>query len=407
MKNERGIAMVKLAILGFGTVGSGVAEVLRENSADIEKNAGTALELRYIVDLREFPDSPFAPLMTRDFTAVERDPEVAVVAEAIGGTGAAYEFTKRCLLAGKSVVTSNKELVAERGLELLNIAREKNVNYLFEASVGGGIPILRPITQCLAGNELDELYGILNGTTNYILTRMLEDGASFGDALREAQKMGCAEADASADIEGYDAVRKICILADLAFGRHVAPEAVSREGISRVTAADLACADKLGYRVKLLGRAYRLDEEHIAAYVAPHLVPETCLLSHVDGLMNGIMVHGNAVGDCMFYGAGAGKRPTASAVVADLIDCARHLEKRRPVGWEAAPEGYVTDASALRMRRYVRTGSPESAVSAAFPEAEVREADGERFFLTEPLADAELAERLSGLEARSVFRILS
>ena len=396
--------MVNIAILGFGTVGSGVAEVMAENAQSIAHNAAEEIGVKYILDVRDFPGSPFAGKMIRDFSLIESDPDVQVVVETIGGVGAAYEFTKRALLAGKSVVTSNKELVATRGHELLEIARQKNVNYLFEASVGGGIPIIRPITQCLTANELDEIYGILNGTTNYILTRMITDGAPFGEILKDAQRLGYAEADPTADVEGYDAARKICILADLCFGKSVAPEKISVEGISGVTLEDVEYARRLGYKIKLLGRAYRLPGGHITAYVAPHLISKTSLLSNVDGVMNGIVVHGNALGECMFYGAGAGKRPTASAVVADVIDAVRHRERRRAIGWEPAGPEALADERDMATTWYVRcAGSPD--VLSLNPRKAL-ERGGERVYLTGSLTARELDKALEHAQVRARFRIL-
>ena len=264
--------MVNVAILGFGVVGSGVAEVLFTNETHIDRKAGGPIRLKYILDVRDFPDSPFAGKVVHDFSVIENDPEVSVVVETIGGARAALDFTRRALAAGKSVVTSNKELVAEHGYELLKLAAEKGVSYLFEASVGGGIPIIRPLNQCLAANEIEEICGILNGTTNYILTRMIRAGLSFDAALKEAQANGYAEADPTADIEGHDACRKICILASLAFGRHIYPRQVPTEGITAVTLADVAYADSCGKKIKLLGRAIRQDDGKVCAYVAPHLV---------------------------------------------------------------------------------------------------------------------------------------
>lgn len=407
--------MVNIAILGFGTVGSGVAEVISENAVSIAHNAAQEIRVKHIVDVRKFPDSPFADLITDDFTVVENDPEVKVVVETIGGAKIAYEFTKRCLLAGKSVVTSNKELVATRGHELIAIAKEKNVNYLFEASVGGGIPIIRPITQCLTANEIDEIYGILNGTTNYILTQMITKGVGFDEALSEAKSFGYAEADPTADIEGYDAARKICILADLCFGQSVDPDEINVKGISDVTLEDVEYARRLGYKIKLLGRAYKIDKDHITAYVAPHLISKTSLLSNVDDVMNGIVVHGNALGECMFYGAGAGKRPTASAVVADVIDAVKHLNARKYLGWDESADGYVIDADEVKMKWYVRTGSGLEDIGKAFGNIRLISYPGEYpgagpdeyAFATEPITGTELREKLKGMDVRSMFRILA
>ena len=326
--------MANFAIMGFGTVGGGVAEVLRMNSAAIAEKLGEPLNLKYILDVRDLSATPYADKAVKDFSILENDPELDVVVESIGGAKIALEFTRRCLLAGKHVVTSNKELVAAYGRELLEIAREKNVNYLFEASVGGGIPVLRPLFQCLAGNQIQEIAGILNGTTNYILTRMVKDGATFADALKEAQDKGYAEADPTADVEGLDAGRKICILSDLSWGREVRPEAISVQGISAIDLKDVAIASGAGYRVKLLGRAMKkLEDGRQAAFVAPHLVPESSPLANVDDVFNAIMIRGNAVGDVMFYGRGAGDLPTASAVMGDVLDALEHREKRRNLGW--------------------------------------------------------------------------
>ena len=406
--------MVNVAILGFGTVGSGVAEVMEENALSISHNALDELRVKRIVDVRDFPGNPFSSMVTRDFSEVENDPDIKIVVETIGGVGVAYDYTKRCLLAGKSVVTSNKELVATHGHELLSIAKEKNVNYLFEASVGGGIPIIRPITQCLTANEIDEVYGILNGTTNYILTQMVQGNVTFDQVLKDAQRLGYAEADPTADVEGYDAARKICILADLCFGKSVDPHVVNVQGIRGVSAEDVEYARRLGYKIKLLGRAYRLDSQHITAYVAPHLISKTSLLSNVDGVMNGIVVHGNALGEAMFYGAGAGKRPTASAVVADVIDAAKHMQARKYLGWDESQDGYVVDADDIKMRWYVRTGSGLQDIGKAFGNLRLISYPGEYpgagpneyAFATEPITGREIKERLQSMDVRSLFRIL-
>lgn len=330
--------MAKIAIMGFGTVGGGVAEVLRRNGEEIRARLGESVELKYILDVRDLSATPYADKAVKDFSVLENDPELDLVVESIGGARVALEFTRRALMAGKHVVTSNKELVASHGRELLDIAREKNVNYLFEASVGGGIPVLRPLTWCLAGNQIQEIAGILNGTTNYILTRMVKGGVSFDAALKEAQARGYAEADPTADVEGLDAGRKICILSDLAWGREVRPEAISVRGISGVDLKDVAIASGAGYRVKLLGRAMRLADGRQAAFVSPHLVPESCPLAGVDDVFNAIMIRGNAVGDVMFYGRGAGDLPTASAVVGDVVDALLHRNSRRAIGWGEAAE---------------------------------------------------------------------
>ena len=287
--------MIKYAILGYGVVGSGVAEVMAEQAEKIARVVGDRVELKYILVRHDYPGDPYADRMVTDFAVIENDPEVSVVAEVIGGIGAAYDYSKRALLAGKSVVSSNKELVAVHGAEFCEIAREKGVNYLFEGSVGGGIPLLRPLTQCLAANRIDEVFGILNGTTNYILTAMDAQGQSFEEALKKAQELGYAEADPTADVEGIDACRKTAILADLAFGWNMDPLAIPTRGITAITSADLELASALGYAVKLLGRAIRA-EGGCCAFVEPHLIPQSRLLASVSGVMNACVVRGSAVG---------------------------------------------------------------------------------------------------------------
>ena len=402
--------MAKIAICGYGTVGSGVAEVIAENADSIARNAAEEVSLKYILDKRDFPGSPFEKLIVHDFSIIENDPEVSVVVETMGGCGAAYAFTKRALLAGKNVVTSNKELVSTRGHELIALAKQKNLNYLFEASVGGGIPIIRPITQCLTANRIDAVYGILNGTTNYILTEMIQHNASFEDALHQAQTNGFAEADPTADIEGLDAARKICILADLCFGKHVDPAEVRARGISGVTSSDVEYAKRAGYKIKLLGRAVRTGHDTATAYVAPHLVSNSSLLSNVDGVMNGIVVHGNALGDAMFYGAGAGKLPTASAVVADVIDAVKHLKARKYLDWDDAPAGYFTDSAYLSSGWYVRASTSLQQIGWAFDKVNFITYPGaptdEYAFLTGVYDGSTMQKLTSGMTVHSMFRIL-
>ena len=405
--------MIKVAILGFGTVGKGVADVLGENEKTVSAHAGDTVALKYILDIVDFPDSPWADRIIHDFSVIENDPEVQIVVETIGGLRVAYDYTRRALLAGKSVVTSNKELVAERGAELLQLAKEQHVNYFFEASVGGGIPIIRPLTQCLAANQIREITGILNGTTNYILTRMRRDGVDMETALREAQASGYAEANPSADIDGPDACRKICILADLAYGRHVPPASVLTEGIRGITAHDMVCADHAGYVIKLLGRVLRRDDGRLHILVAPHLVPNDRILAGVSGVFNGIMVIGDMVGELMFYGQGAGKLPTASAVAADVIDAALHLEKRKAFGWTAGGPELVADCGEMVYRCYVRLNScTAEAVRGCFPGAQlIGEMPGEVIFITEPLPVKTVEDRLKelcsrGAEQQAMLRVL-
>ncbi len=395
--------MLYVAIMGYGVVGSGVAEVLSENAAIIARKAGQPITIRRILDLRSFPDSPFADRFTTRFEDIESDPAIAIVVETMGGLHPAYEFVTRCLKSGKSVVTSNKELVAAKGDELLALARDCGQNFLFEASVGGGIPILRPLDQCLAANNVTEVAGILNGTTNYMLTRMVEDGISFEDALAEAQQKGYAERDPSADIDGPDACRKICILASLAFGRHVPPDEVSTEGIARITGADVAAAAALGGVVRLIGRARKYDGGRLHILVAPMMVEKRCLLSRVDGVFNAVLVRGNAIGDVVFYGRGAGKLPTASAVVADIIDEAKHLNSRKTLFWDSALPGYVCPAGE-EPYAYMLRFAP--GVSAALPGAEARStASGETVLRTPPMTPAQLDAALAAADLSPVSRL--
>ena len=402
--------MVKVAILGFGTVGSGVAEVLTKNNAHIEEKVHNSVQLKYILDVRDFPDSPFGDKIIHDFALIENDPEINVVVETIGGARIAKEFTERALRAGKSVVTSNKELVATHGYDLMQLAKEHDVSYLFEASVGGGIPIIRPLSQCLAANELTEICGILNGTTNYILTRMIKAGLSFDAALKEAQQNGYAEQDPTADIEGHDACRKICILGSLAFGRHIYPGQVPTEGITRVTLADVAYVDACGRKVKLLGRAIRREDGRVMAYVAPHLVDGSAPLASVEAVFNAITVKGDAIGDVMFYGPGAGKLPTASAVVADVMDAAKHLKTRKYMSWGPGGDDVTTPPDGLESAWYVRAEAGTDAVRAAFGEVDFLARSGapagETAFLTAAMTRPALDGKLAGMKALSVIRIL-
>ena len=402
--------MTKVAILGFGTVGSGVAEVLTGNGEEIARRIGSQVALKYILDVRDFPGSPFEDRFVKDFAVIENDPEVDVVVETIGGATIALEFTQRALKAGKSVVSSNKELVATHGYELLQLAKEHGVNYLFEASVGGGIPILRPLTTCLAANRLEEVTGILNGTTNYILTRMIRAGLTFDQALAEAQANGYAERDPSADVDGHDACRKICILAALSFGRHVYPQQVPTEGIRGVSLADVAYADSCGYKIKLLGRAIREEGDKVCAFVAPHLVPCQEPLAGVEDVFNAIAVRGNAVGDVMFYGRGAGKLPTASAVVADVADIARDPKRDHRNQWGPGAEDLVVSPDTLSSRWYVRAELSMDHARELFgeiqPLARSGAPAGESAFLTEEMTRPQLDSLLSGVKVGSAFRLL-
>lgn len=314
---------MNVAVLGYGTVGSGIVEVLEVNAKSIEKKAGEKLEVKYILDLRDFDEHPLQEKFTKDMNVILEDENIKIVAEAMGGISPAYEYVKAALLKGKSVVTSNKELVALHGPELLEIAKNNLANFLFEASVGGGIPIIRPLNSALTGDEIYEITGILNGTTNFILTKMKEEGRAFDDVLKEAQELGYAERNPEADVEGHDACRKIAILSSLAFGDHVDYKEIDTQGITKITTEDMQYASSMGYGIKLLGSCIK-QEDHIFASVEPVMIPNTHPLAMVNDVFNAVLVKGNMVGDVMFYGRGAGKLPTASAVVADIVDAARH-----------------------------------------------------------------------------------
>lgn len=333
--------MIQVAIMGYGVVGSGVAEILLTHRESLKKRAQEEMHIKYILDIRDFPDSPLHDRFTKNFDDICNDEEVKVVVETMGGLHPAFDFVKRCLEKGKSVVTSNKELVAAKGAQLLQIAKDKNANFLFEASVGGGIPIIRPISQCLAANEVSQIAGILNGTTNFILTKMIHEHMKFDQALALAQKLGYAERDPSADVDGYDAVRKICILASLTFGKHVYPDNIYTEGITNITLEDVAYASAWGGVIKLIGSVKMLDDGRIDIFVAPMFINSQSQLAGVDDVFNGIMVRGDATGDVVFYGKGAGKLPTASAVVADIIDCIKHLKARKYLYWADGTDDYV------------------------------------------------------------------
>ncbi|MEE1238931.1 MAG: homoserine dehydrogenase [Acutalibacteraceae bacterium] len=348
--------MIYTAIMGHGVVGSGVAEILINHNSLINEKIKDEIDVKYILDLRDFDDLPYSDKFIKDFEKIANDDQIKIVVEVMGGLNPAYDFVKRLLLSGKSVVTSNKELVAAKGAELLKIANENNVNFMFEASVGGGIPILRPMAQCLAANEITEIKGILNGTTNYILNKMIVDNMDFDSALSLAQEKGFAEKNPAADIEGHDACRKICILASLAFGKHVYPEQVETKGITDITLTDVEYADEFNCAVKLIGQAKKCDNGKITASVKPMLVSHNNILSNVDGVFNAIMVTGDAVGDVLFYGKGAGKMPTASAVVADVIDCAKHINARKYIDWaDGSPDYVISPDQKVRLYVYIHS----------------------------------------------------
>lgn len=407
--------MAKIAILGHGTVGSGVAEVILTHAESIKRRAGEEISIKYILDRKDFPQLSYGNLFVKDFNIILNDPEVSTVVEVMGGLHPSFDYAKACLENGKNVVTSNKELVAAKGNELLKIAKKNNLNFLFEASVGGGVPIIRPISTCLAANEVSEIAGILNGTTNFILTKMIREQMAFEDALKLAQELGYAERNPAADIEGQDACRKICILASLTFGNHVYPESCYTEGITKITLADVDYAEAWGGVIKLIGSVKMQDNGKIQIKVCPMFVSRESQLANVDDVFNGIMVRGDATGDVVFYGKGAGKLPTASAVVADVIDCAKQQTSRKFLYWEDAKEGFVddikNDVSAFFVR--VQADSEEYALQKADEVfGPVRELarknreEGEAGFITPELPEYEIEEKLAALEKDGV-KVLS
>ncbi len=407
--------MIKMAILGHGVVGSGVAEILLGSKAHIEKSIGEEIDVKYILDIRDFDGLPYSDRFNKDFSVIENDPEVKIVAEVMGGVNPAFDFVSRCLKAGKSVCTSNKELVAVKGYALNQIAQANGVNFLFEASVGGGIPVLTPIRRCLGANKITEILGILNGTTNFILNKMIQEHMEFDTALKIAQNLGFAEKNPAADIEGPDACRKVCILATLAYGKHVYPEQVTTEGIVNVTLDDVAYAASADCVVKLIGRVKQQENGQVLATVYPALLPLDNQLSHVDGVFNAILVRGDAVGEVMFYGPGAGKLPTASAVVADMIDCAKHLGRRIYEPWADGQPDYIADPTLDETRLYVygKVDAKAAAVAeiqSVFPGAILLSkpdaSDVEIAFLTDTDTEQALQKKLAGLTQVSISRTM-
>nr|WP_294671691.1 homoserine dehydrogenase [uncultured Ruminococcus sp.] len=389
--------MISVAIMGHGTVGSGVAEILTTHKQKLFKAVGEELYVKHILDLREFPDSPLADRFTKNFEDIVNDIEVRVVVEVMGGTNPAYDFVKRCLQAGKSVVTSNKELVAKHGAELLAVAKENNANFLFEASVGGGIPIIRPLSQCLVANEVDEIAGILNGTTNFIFGKMINDNMDFSDALKLAQDLGYAERNPEADIEGHDACRKICILASLAFGKHIYPDNVYTKGISEITLDDVKYADSLNYVIKLIGDVKKTEDGKLDILVAPMLLSKDCILSDINDVFNGILVKGDCTGDVMFYGKGAGKLPTASAVVADVVDCAKHLKARKRIFWTDSDGSQVASYKDSKTAMYIRVAGKGEMAQSLFPDSDIMKADGNTVLMTQEYKFGEIEDKIAKL----------
>lgn len=399
--------MIKIAILGYGTIGSGVVEVLNTNRESIAKRAGDGIEVKYILDLRDFPGDPMEDKVIHDYDVIADDPEIEVVVEAMGGVEPAYTFVKRALLAGKNVTTSNKALVAKHGAELIAIAKEQNINFLFEASVGGGIPIIRPLNSSLTADEIEEITGILNGTTNYILSKMTFEGLEFADVLKDAQSRGYAEADPTADVEGYDACRKIAILTSLVCGQQVDFEDIYTEGISKITADDIKYAKAMGMVIKLLATS-RKTKDGYCAMVAPFMLSQQHPLYSVNDVFNAIFVHGNVLGDAMFYGSGAGKLPTASAVVADIVDIAKHLHKNILMSWSSKKMDLV-DKGRSESCFFVRSTEDKEKVKSLFGEAEfveVPEISGEIGFLTGKMSEDDFEKKADGLHVIQRIRVV-
>ncbi len=401
--------MAKIAVLGYGTVGSGVVEVLTTNSESIKKRAGEGIEVKYVLDLRDFPEDPIQEKIVHDVDIIINDPEIDVVVEVMGGIEPAFTFAKKALAAGKSVCTSNKALVAAHGPELLEVAKSNSLNFMFEASVGGGIPIIRPLNQSLTADEITQITGILNGTTNYILTKMSREGCSYDETLKEAQALGYAERNPEADVEGFDACRKIAILTSLSFGATVNFEEITTEGITKITDADFKYADKLGRVIKLFATSSKKDGK-VYAITAPFMIDSTHPLYNVNDVLNGIYINGNVIGDVMFFGAGAGKLPTASAVVADVVDCVKHKGKNVMTVWssEKLELGSTDDEVRSFFVRVKGNVNDLSAAEAAFGKVEpvtVDGIDGEFAFITEDMTEKAFSEAAAKVDVINRIRI--
>lgn len=394
--------MVNVAVLGYGTVGSGVVEVLGINAKVLEKNAGEEINLKYVLDLKEFPGTPIEKKVVHDFNIILNDDEVSVIVEVMGGVNPAYSFVKSALLKGKSVCTSNKELVAKHGAELLGIAAQKNVNFFFEASVAGGIPIIRPLEQCITADEILEVSGILNGTTNFMLTKMEKEGASYDDVLKEAQKLGYAERNPEADVEGFDAGRKIAILSSIVCRKQVDFENVYTEGITGVTAEDFAYAAKLGVTIKLVAKSCVTDDG-MYVMVTPRMLRYGKPLASVHDVVNAVCVKGNMLGDVMFYGAGAGKLPTASAVVSDIVDAVRHAGEYTDNGWSQEKQELISIdevENCFYVRMEGKASEKEEELKKLFGGVTLCEnvIDGEFAFVTGSVKEAEFAKAICSLK---------
>jgi len=399
--------MIKIAVMGYGTIGSGVVEVLATNKDSIAKRAGDEIEVKYVLDLRDFPGDPIKDKVVHDYQTIVNDPEVSVVVETMGGVEPAYTFVKAMLEAGKHVTTSNKALVADKGAELIALAKAKNVNFLFEASVGGGIPIIRPLNSCLTADEIEEITGILNGTTNYMMTKMSNEGLEFEDVLKDAQEKGYAEKDPSADIEGYDACRKIAILTSLVCGQQVDFNDIHTEGITKISATDIKYAKQMGRVIKLLASSKKTENGY-SAMVAPFLLSPEHPLYNVNDVFNAIFVHGNVLGDAMFYGSGAGKLPTASAVVADIVDIAKHLNRNILIEWSSKKLELVDYKKAENVF-FVRTTADKAKIESIFGNVEFVEVEGitgEIGFVTTSMKEETFATKAAELgNVLSVIRV--
>lgn len=397
--------MIKAAVMGYGTIGSGVVEVLQINQKSIAGKAGDGIEIKYVLDLRDFPGDPVQDKVVHDVNVIVQDPEIKIVVETMGGVEPAYTFVKAMLEAGKHVTTSNKALVADKGAELIALAKEKNVNFLFEASVGGGIPIIRPLNSSLTADEIEEITGILNGTTNYMMTKMANDGLEFEDVLKDAQERGYAEKDPTADVEGYDACRKIAILTSLVCGQQVDFHDIHTEGITKISASDIKYAAKMGRSIKLLASS-RKTRDGYQAMVAPFMLSPAHPLYNVNDVFNAVFVRGNVLGDAMFYGSGAGKLPTASAVVADMIDIAKHLDSNIWVEW-SSKKLTLSDFKEAENVFFVRTSSGKEIIEKVFGSVDYIDAgiEGECGFVTECMTEDAFAEKASEIKALSVIRV--
>ncbi len=396
---------MKIAVMGYGTIGSGVVEVLRINKEKIARRSGEDVEVKYILDLREFPGDPMEDKIVHDYKTIVEDPEIGIVVETMGGVEPAYTFVKAMLEAGKQVTTSNKNLVAAKGAELIAIARAHGVNFQFEASVGGGIPIIRPLNKCLTADEIEEITGILNGTTNYMLTKMADEGADFDDVLKDAQEKGYAEKDPTADIEGHDPCRKIAILTSLVCGKQVDFEDIHCEGITKISATDIKYAKAMNRSIKLLASS-RQEGDSYSCMVAPFMLPVTHPLCGVNDVFNGIFVRGNVLGDAMFYGSGAGKLPTASAVVADIVDMVKHQNTNIYIDWK--PEKMeLIDYKASKNAFFVRSSSDKATVENVFGTVDYVDAGvaEEVAFTTQTMSEAEFEEKAAQIVVVSRIRL--